>query len=61
MILILRVFILLYFIAFVGMYMLAGKNKMPITMPGDVYFIRGPRTFYIPIGSALIISLIVIL
>jgi hypothetical protein len=56
----LRVFILLYVISVAGLYMLSGRGSSPIIMPGDFYIKKAGRTIYVPLGSSLIVSTILL-
>lgn len=57
----LRVFALLYVIVNALLYMGTGKGASPIIMPGDLYVKKAGRTIYIPLGSSLIISTLLLI
>jgi hypothetical protein len=57
----LKVFLLLYVITFIGMYVVTGKGASPIILPGDLYIKKAGKTIYVPMGSALILSGILLL
>lgn len=53
-----KIFGVFYFISFAFMYYLSYKYRLPVTIPGDVFIKKGPRTIYIPIASALLLAIL---
>lgn len=53
-----KVFLLLYVISIGGMFYVSTRLSGPVVLPGDIYFIRGSRKFYFPLGSSLILAII---
>lgn len=57
----LRLFFLLYIISVAFIYALQKKAGVPFLIPGDLYFHKGARKIYIPLGSSLILTIILFL
>lgn len=54
----LRVFFLLYVVSIAVMYFLFSRGGNPPLLPGDFYIKKVGRSIYIPIGSSLILTII---
>lgn len=52
-----RIFFLLWFVSAGVMYFLHYKGNQSMVFPGDIYFKKGPRELYIPIGSSLFLAI----
>lgn len=58
----LKILILLYILSLGAMYYLSTRaGGEPPLLPGDIYKIRGPRKIYFPLGSALILTILLYL
>lgn len=53
-----RVFVLLYILSVAFMYYLSYKYRLPITIPGDFFIKKAPRTIYIPVASSLLLTIL---
>lgn len=56
-----QIFVLIYFIVMVLLYALIYKAGVPFLLPGDIYIHKGQRRIYIPLGTTLIITLVLFL
>lgn len=56
-----RTFFLIYVIAIAAMLVASSRLSGPIVFPGDIYFRRGGRTFYFPLGSSFVLALVLFL
>jgi len=57
----LEFFFLLYFIVAAFIYAIQRRGAIPFTLPGDIYIHIGQKKIYIPLGSSLIITIILFL
>jgi len=57
----LKAFGLIYIISIGGMFYLSSKASGPIVLPGDIYFRRGTKMFYFPLGSSLLLAIVLFL
>lgn len=53
-----KVFLLLLMLAVGIMYFIAARRRGPLALPGDLLIMKAGRTIYIPIGSSLVIAII---
>jgi hypothetical protein len=53
-----KAFLLIYVVAIGGMYYVSSRLSGPVVFPGDIYFRRGPRLIYVPLGSSFILTII---
>lgn len=56
-----KVFLLIYVIAIGGMYYVSSKASGPVVLPGDIYFRRGTKLVYVPLGGSLILAIVLFL
>jgi hypothetical protein len=56
-----KAFFLIYVIAIAAMYYLNYRSGRPIVIPGDIYFRRGQRMIYFPLGSSFVLALVLFL
>ncbi len=57
-----RVFFLVFFVCVAFMYFVYFKRgKDPLLFPGDIYRIRNERAYYFPLGSALVLTVLLYL
>ena len=57
-----KIIILLYIMSLGGMYYISTRSGgVPPLLPGDIYRVKGPRRIYFPMGSALIITILIYL
>ena len=59
----LQIFLLLYLVVVSLLYVYAtkGGGEVPWLLPGDFYIHKGTKRIYIPLGSSLIITIILFL
>ena len=53
-----QIFFLLYIVSVATMYFLFSRGGRAPMLPGDFYISKGPKRIYIPVGSSLIITII---
>lgn len=53
-----KAFFLIYIIAIGSMFYLSSKGSGPIVLPGDIYFRKGTKMIYFPLGSSFFLALI---
>ena len=59
---IIKLFIILYIISVGFMYYIYSRNpNNPPLFPGDIYRARGTKKVYFPLGSSLIIAIILLI
>lgn len=56
-----ELFLLIYIIIIGLLYLYASKGGIPWTLPGDLLIVKGQRTIYIPLGTSLIITVLLFL
>lgn len=56
-----KAFFLIYVIAIAAMLVASSRLNGPVIFPGDIYFRRGGRTFYFPLGSSFVLALLLFL
>ena len=56
-----ELFLLIYIVIIGLLYMFASKGGVPWMLPGDIYIAKGTRNIYIPLGTSLIITVLIFL
>ena len=57
----LKVFLSIYLLSIAFMYYISFKYRLPVTIPGDIFIKKGPRTIYFPIASSLLLTILLFL
>ncbi len=56
-----KAFFIIYFISVAFIYGLQSRSVEPIIVPGDIYVKKGLKGIYIPLGSSLLLTIVLFL